>query len=134
MRSFLLCILAFLAVTPALSGGDPYCPKYPPAVRTEMEASLALDRDFQAYSKAARPRSAAQPPRTHLADSGNFIDQIMARRLTADGVESAPRTTDAEFLRRIYLDVTGRIPSPDQAERFLKDTSADKRTRLIDEL
>jgi len=41
---------------------------------------------------------------------------------------------DAEFLRRIYLDLAGRIPSVKEARAFLEDKSADKRAKLIDQL
>ncbi len=41
---------------------------------------------------------------------------------------------DAEFLRRVYLDLSGKIPSVAEARAFLQDTSADKRARLIDRL
>src|SRR5262249_52563614 len=127
------CLLA-LAAARILSAGDPYCPKYPQAVRTEMEESLALDREFQIYSRSARSRSAASSASSHLAASGNFIDQLMSKKMSADGVDPAPRTTDPEFLRRIYLDLTGRIPTPEQADRFLKDATPNKREALIDEL
>jgi len=46
----------------------------------------------------------------------------------------APLANDAEFLRRIYLDLTGSIPSSNIARAFLDDPSADKRERLIDRL
>jgi hypothetical protein len=42
--------------------------------------------------------------------------------------------SDSEFLRRVYLDVVGRIPCVDEARSFLIDTSEDKRTKLIDTL
>src|SRR5262249_44352084 len=41
---------------------------------------------------------------------------------------------DAELLRRIYLDITGRIPRPADVHSFMTDNSADKRRRLIDQL
>ncbi len=44
------------------------------------------------------------------------------------------KTTDNQFLRRIYLDVAGRIPTYDEAEKFLQDRSPTKRAGLIDEL
>ena len=130
MRPFVLS----LAAAAILSAGDPYCPKYPPQVRTEMEESLSLDRELQAYSRSARTRPAAAVPRSHLAASSNFIDQLMSKKMSADGVQPAPRTSDAEFLRRVYLDLTGRIPTPEQADRFLKDATPNKRELLIDEL
>ena len=43
-------------------------------------------------------------------------------------------TTDVEFVRRIYFDVIGQPPTPDQVESFLHDQSKDKRSRLIDTL
>lgn len=43
-------------------------------------------------------------------------------------------SSDAEFLRRIYLDVLGRIPTVSEARAFLDDKAADKRTKLIDKL
>jgi len=41
---------------------------------------------------------------------------------------------DADFVRRIHLDLTGRIPSAEEARAFLSDTSPDKRPRLVDRL
>lgn len=46
----------------------------------------------------------------------------------------SPRADDAEFLRRVYLDFSGRIPSVEQARAFLADPSPDKRRKLIDAL
>ena len=42
--------------------------------------------------------------------------------------------SDAAFLRRVYLDVIGVIPTAAEARRFLEDTAPDKRVRLVDEL
>ncbi len=46
----------------------------------------------------------------------------------------AARADDAEFLRRVTLDFTGLIPTADEARAFFADKTADKRTRLIDQL
>jgi hypothetical protein len=46
----------------------------------------------------------------------------------------APRSTDADFVRRIYLDLTGVIPTADQAREFVADPSTTKREQLIDQL
>ena len=46
----------------------------------------------------------------------------------------SPLASDADFVRRIYLDLTGMIPSPSQVREFLADASPDKRTKLIDQL
>ena len=59
------------------------------------------------------------------------IDRQIAARM---GGEAAAPADDGEFVRRIYLDLSGTLPSPDQTRRFLADASADKRTQLIDRL
>ena len=51
----------------------------------------------------------------------------------AVGPQAAP-ASDADFVRRVYLDLTGMIPTAAEARAFLADTTADKRTRLIDQL
>ncbi len=47
---------------------------------------------------------------------------------------AAPLASDEEFLRRVYLDLTGCVPSAEQARLFLADKTADKRQKLIDVL
>lgn len=64
----------------------------------------------------------------------NFIDDILFDRLERDGVASAPLCTDEEFLRRVYLDLTGRIPSPDDVTKFVEDQDPYKRDLLVDRL
>lgn len=59
------------------------------------------------------------------------IDQLIADGNVA---AVAPRIGDAEFARRIYLDLTGCIPTVDQARVFLADVDPDKRRKLIDDL
>lgn len=46
----------------------------------------------------------------------------------------APRSSDDEFLRRVYLNLTGVIPSAEEARAFLADKAADKRAKLVDKL
>jgi hypothetical protein len=60
------------------------------------------------------------------------IDKLIAAR--ADGLPASARSDDAEFLRRVCLDLAGRIPAADEARAFLADPSPDKRSRLIDRL
>ncbi len=70
----------------------------------------------------------------HLATSSHLIDRHIFAELDRQRVTPAPRTTDAEFIRRVTLDLTGRIPTVERLTRFLNDPAADKRTRLIEEL
>jgi hypothetical protein len=62
------------------------------------------------------------------------IDQIIDAKLISAGVPPAPPAGDGEFLRRVYLDLAGRIPSVTEVHEFLNDTRSDKRERLIDRL
>ncbi len=68
------------------------------------------------------------------ADLADRIDRRLEAVWKADKVRPAPQADDAEFLRRAYLDVTGRIPRPADVHEFLADPSADKRRKLIDRL
>ena len=58
----------------------------------------------------------------------------MAEAWRSAGVEIAPLADDGEFYRRVALDLTGSVPSAEQAARFIDDASADKREVLVDEL
>jgi hypothetical protein len=62
------------------------------------------------------------------------IDQAIAAGTPQFDKLAAPLADDAEFLRRIYLDLTGTIPTADEARAFLKDASPDRREQLIDRL
>jgi hypothetical protein len=62
------------------------------------------------------------------------IDQHLAVRWKADKIEPAPAADDAEFLRRVYLDLAGKIPSVAEARVFLDDHDPQKRRKLVDHL
>src|SRR5882672_10725892 len=64
----------------------------------------------------------------------NFIDQEIFGKLIQKKVPSAGLSSDTEFLRRVYLDLTGRIPSSDDVRAFLADNSPGKRDAIIDKL
>jgi hypothetical protein len=63
-----------------------------------------------------------------------LIDRAVEERLAAEKAVPAPLADDGEFLRRVYLDITGIIPPADKARAFLDSKQPDKRARLIDEL
>lgn len=64
----------------------------------------------------------------------NYIDEKVFAKLRELGMPPSPGADDTTFLRRVTLDVTGRLPQADRATRFLSDGSPDKRERYIDEL
>lgn len=62
------------------------------------------------------------------------VDELVIARLRKLGIVPSDLCDDAEFLRRLSLDLTGTLPSADEAAKFLADRSPEKRTRKIDEL
>ncbi len=64
----------------------------------------------------------------------SFIDRSVANHLKALGVAPSPQAEDATFLRRVTLDLVGRLPEPAEIRRFVKDQSPDKRAKVVDAL
>ena len=71
---------------------------------------------------------------TGAAELAGLIDRQVEARLSSEGVRAAPLADDAEFVRRIYLDLHGTVPTLEQVKRFRADAEPDKRARLIDSL
>ncbi len=66
-----------------------------------------------------------------LADK---IDQQLSTRWAGEQIQPSPVASDSEFVRRVYLDLVGRIPRVSETREFLNDQAADKRAKLIDRL
>jgi len=64
----------------------------------------------------------------------NYVDDHVFAKLKLLQYLPSDTCTDEEFLRRVFLDVTGLLPKIDETRAFLGDTAADKRARLIDAL
>ena len=62
----------------------------------------------------------------------NFIDDHIFGKMERDGVPHARPASDLEFLRRVTLDLTGRIPARTEVRAFLADKDPNKRDKLID--
>ena len=79
------------------------------------------------------------PRETAIADTdfpvpANYIDERVFAKLKKLNVQPSALTTDTEFLRRVYQDTIGRLPTPAEIRAFLADTHPDKRARCIDKL
>ena len=74
----------------------------------------------------AAPAAAESPPQTEFINS-----QLAAKWKEADIKKPAARATDAEFLRRVFLDLVGRIATPEEFVDFEIDPSRDKRAKLV---
>jgi len=63
-----------------------------------------------------------------------IIDQEVSRRLASEDIKASPLADDAEFLRRVYLDLVGIIPPVEKVSAFLDSKDANKRGKLVEEL
>lgn len=115
---------------------------------------LSLDsRPARAQQKpaSAKPKKPAEPPpkvaerkvtiakvnpdtRADVRASAAKIDQLIEANYAAHKIQPNPPLSDELFARRVYLDVTGRIPNYKQLKAFTLATDKDKRARLIDQL
>lgn len=63
-----------------------------------------------------------------------FIDDLVYDKLQKLSIEPSEPINDATFMRRVYLDLIGRLPSADEAREYIASVDSDKRETLIDEL
>jgi hypothetical protein len=104
---------------------------------SDDHAKVRTARPDKEVSELTREVAAKLP---HTGNGGskvairNLIDEHLFGAMARDKVPHAPLSNDYEFCRRVYLDLTGRIPTPAQLTAFVSSTAADKRDRLIDEL
>ncbi len=105
--------------------------------KISSEAHSSLFRSPESRSLGARTEvltAAFGRPTGGPVARHNFIDDHIFGKMERDGVPHALLAEDPEFIRRVRLDLTGRIPSPEEIRDFLADSSPDKRERLIDRL
>ncbi len=102
------------------------------AARRQAAFTQMTNEVTQVLGPAApsRSRSGALRPST----SPGPIDEILFAGMRANGITPADPATDQEFLRRVTLDLTGRIPTAGETSAFLADASPGKRTALVDRL
>ena len=81
-----------------------------------------------------KEQSAPRQGETAPVFQRNFVDDFIFGKMERDGIAHAPLASDMEFLRRATLDLTGRIPSPQDVRDFVDDEDADKRGKLVERL
>ncbi len=86
---------------------------------------------LEAPAPVAAPARQVDRPRTSQQMAAR-IDEILAKRWRDEGIKPAPPASDAEFLRRASLDLSGIIPTVHDVRQFLADGSPDKRAKLIE--
>ena len=105
-------------------------------LREWIDAGLPWEAGFtfavRDYEPPLRPRRPELPPA--VDGRTNPIDRILDAYLNEHGVTRPEALDDAAFLRRVYLDLVGLLPTPEQLHAFLANDDPAKREQLIDEL
>ncbi|MFO0929343.1 MAG: DUF1549 and DUF1553 domain-containing protein [Gemmataceae bacterium] len=101
----------------------------PVASPATLSADAALEKATRDIYQSAAPSRTAPPQ-----EGSTRIDELVFGKLKEKGITPAALCSDAAFLRRVYLDLTGTIPTAAEARAFLADKSPDKRSKLIDQL
>lgn len=94
------------------------------AIMIRFQGQVAV---FRAVIPQGLPVAATPPEK-------NFIDQLVMKRLRQLGIPPSLMSDDAMFLRRVTLDITGSLPTYEEARAFLDDKDPQKRDRLVDRL
>ncbi|XHR30793.1 MAG: DUF1553 domain-containing protein [Chthoniobacteraceae bacterium] len=87
-----------------------------------------------AVAAPREPVPVFEAPASVVVPAPGKLDALVEAGLRRKAIEPAPLCSDAVFLRRVYLDVIGTLPTADEARRFLDDASPDKRALLINAL
>ena len=106
-------------------------------VRNGLVYRLPLEKLSPADQEAARtlkPEGLGIPADPLLAQAAFRIDQLVEAGLKKAGQSTNPLASDEQFVRRVYLDIAGRIPTREETLAFLADTSLSKRAKVIDQL
>ena len=85
-------------------------------------------------NRASKTRRANEPSRESIQQISDKIDALVMQKLSDEGLKRNKRTKDSVFVRRVYLDIIGRIPHLHETNAFLNSKSKSKRADLIDEL
>jgi len=106
-------------------------------VRTgSSPGEAAITVHYMGHVAAVRfqvPRPDAPSPYPALP-TNNTIDELVWAKLKTMGILPSELASDAAFLRRVYLDVLGTLPTPDEVRAFLADNDPAKRAKLIDKI
>ncbi|MEX2261890.1 MAG: PSD1 and planctomycete cytochrome C domain-containing protein [Bryobacteraceae bacterium] len=89
------------------------------------------DRAWWAFRKPVKP---SVPPVKEARWSQNPIDAFIARKLDEKGLMPAPPAGKRTLIRRLYLDVTGLLPTPEETDAFANDNSPDAYEQLVERL
>ncbi len=100
----------------------------------DLTGDVAIMARYQGHVDVFRASIPLGVEVKNLPQQVNFIDKAVFGKLEVLGVPPSPVCDDATFLRRVCVDVAGRLPSLEETSEFLADTDPQKRDKLIDRL
>ena len=100
--------------------------------RLNLDTLVPADKAF-AHAYAAKLNESRFQD-AYVKQAAFQIDHLIGSTLVAKGQKFNAPASDEQFLRRIYLDAVGRVPTAAEASAFLANGAADKRAKLIDSL
>ncbi|WP_395717793.1 DUF1549 domain-containing protein [Prosthecobacter sp.] len=106
-------------------------------VRNGYVYRIPLDKLTPADQEAAKtlkPEGLGIPADPNLAQAAARIDMLVDGGLKKAGQKPNPLASDEQFVRRVFLDLAGRIPTREETLEFINDTSVSKRAKVIDRL
>ncbi len=100
----------------------------------QQPGDVAVMVRYQAKVAVFRATIPLGAPVESMPIAKNFIDEQVFKKLKTVGMPASEVCDDTTFIRRVTIDITGRLPSPDEMQRFLSSADANRRDRLIDTL
>lgn len=101
---------------------------------TDLTGDVGIMVRYQAKVAVFRATIPLGAPVDNLPKPKNFIDELVFKKLKMLGMPPSEVCDDRTFIRRVTLDVVGRLPQPERVEKFVADKDPDKRSKYIDEL
>ena len=100
----------------------------------DLTGDVAVMARYQGQVAVFRATIPLGVPVENLPPVRNFIDELVFQKLRTLGIPPSPVCDDSTFIRRVTIDLAGRLPTLEETEQFLADADPAKRDRLIDRL
>ena len=134
-RQFVISAVAFCAAALLQAQEHPECSFFGPQREAFLQPVKRGYRLGALTANVARSIPAqSATAKAAVPNSQSLIDKYLFQAMSDAGVTPAAPANDFEFVRRVTLDLTGRIPTAIAVQKFVNDNSPDKRTALIDSL
>jgi hypothetical protein len=128
------CLLLGLSVTAGAQDTKTKAdPKVPAKADPRTDPKATTKAEPKADPKASET-TGVKPGFLTVEEPTRIIDETLAKAWKENSLEPAERCDDYEFIRRVTIDIIGRIPTVDELDRFMKDPTNNRRALLVDRL